>query len=117
MGTTPTPPTPPMPTPGAELSAEDIAWARELAAAMITTALEVAGNDDQQAEPLYAAARSHALSVRTDDSLGAERWLATMFFISAHAVSVLRDLSAVDGRPAGDLWRSRLLHRLDGPTD
>ena len=101
------------PPPSAELSSGDIAWARELAASMITTALAVASSDDATAEPVYAAARSQALSVRTDDGLGADRWLAAMFFISAHTAGMLRRLARHEGAPATDLWQSTLLRRLE----
>lgn len=104
------------PPPSAALEAEDIAWARELAASMVTTALAVACSDDEEAEPVYAAARSHALSVRTDDGLGADRWLAAMFFVSAHAAGLLRHLARHEQTNPAELWQQLLLRRLERPT-
>ena len=101
------------PPPTGSLSADDIAWARELAASMITTALAVASSDDTEAEPVYTAARSQALSVRTDDGLGADRWLAAMFFVSAHAAGMLRQLSQHEQCNPTELWQQILLRRIE----
>ncbi len=100
--------------PTGELEAGDIAWARELAASMITTALVVANSDDEEAEPVYAAARSQALSVRTDDGMGADRWLAAMFFISAHAAGMLRRIGQHEHHEPAAVWQNMLLRRQDG---
>ncbi len=105
-----------IPSPETSLNSGDIAWARDLAAAMITTALAVATHDNTEAEPIYGAARSQALSVRTDDGLGAERWLAAMFFISAHAASMLRQLARHESATPPELWQNLLLSRLDKPS-
>lgn len=98
-------------TPSGPLSADDIRWATELAASMITTALAVVDAPDDEAEPLYRAAREHALSVSTADGLGADRWLASMFFLSAHSASLLRRLARYEDTTADELWRSLLLRR------
>lgn len=103
-----TPSTPP----SGQLDADDISWATELAASMITTALAVADScDDDEAEPLYCAVRGQALSVLTTDGLGADRWLAGMFFISAHAASLLRQLARHENTTPDELWRTLLLRR------
>lgn len=104
------------PPPGAALRAEDLAWARGLAASMVTTALAVASSDDDEVEPIYAAARRHALSVRTEDGLGADRWLAAMFFVSAHAAGLLRQLARHEHTTPPELWQRLLLRRLDEPA-
>lgn len=83
---------------------------------MVTTALAVSCTEDDEAEPIYAAARSHALSVRTDDGLGADRWLAAMFFISAHAAGLLRQLARHEHTAPPELWQRLLLRRLDEPA-
>jgi hypothetical protein len=107
----------PVTPPTGGLESSDIAWARELAATMVTTALAVAGTDDAEAEPIYAAARSQALSVKTDDGLGADRWLAAMFFVAAHAAGLLRQLSKHERSDATALWQHLLLRRADRPTE
>jgi len=96
----------------ADLDPADLAWAMELAASLVTTALAVSTSDDEQAEPIYAAARSQALSVRTDDGLGADRWLAAMFFVGAHAAALLRRLGRHEGLDPDELWQSLLLRRI-----
>lgn len=105
-----------LPPPSDTLTAEDIAWARELAATMITAALAVASSDDAEAEPIYAAARSQALSVRTDDGMGADRWLASMFFISAHAAGMLRQLGQHESAEPAAIWRNILMRRMENPS-
>lgn len=103
--TSSTPPTP-------NLGSDDIAWANELAATMITTALAVSAIDDNvEAEPLYAAARAAALAVDTADGLGADRWLAAMFFLSAHSAALLRQLGRVQGMAGEELWQDLLIRR------
>jgi hypothetical protein len=103
-----TPSTPP----AGPLDADDIAWANELAATMITTALAVASiPDNDEAEPLYEAARGHALTVETADGRGADRWLAAMFFLSAHSAALLRQLARNQGTAAEQLWQELLLRR------
>jgi hypothetical protein len=99
--------------PSAEpLDADDIAWANELAATMITTALAVASiPDNEVAEPLYEAARGQALAVETSDGRGADRWLAAMFFLSAHSAALLRQLARAQGTEASQLWQDVLLRR------
>ncbi|MCC6435047.1 MAG: hypothetical protein IT196_08470 [Acidimicrobiales bacterium] len=106
----------PPPPPNGTLDNDDIAWARELAATMITAALAVANSDDAEAEPVYAAARSQALSVRTDDGMGADRWLAAMFFISAHAAGLLRQLGRHDNIEPAAVWQNVLLRRYEKPS-
>lgn len=120
MTAAPTPPT-------GDLNADDVAWAHELAASLITTALVLSGDEvidlrddatppdptsaDPHAESIYAAARSQALSVVTSDGLGADRWLASMFFIAAHSAALLRQLAEVKGITADALWQEMLLRR------
>jgi hypothetical protein len=102
--------------PAGPLDADDIRWANDLAAAMITTALAVASiPDNDEAEPLYAAARGQALAVETADGRGADRWLAAMFFLSAHSAALLRQLGRARGLAAEELWQELLLRRAGRP--
>lgn len=99
-----------------DLDPADLAWAKELAATLVTAALAVAGGDDPTAEPIYRAARAQALSVRSDDGLAPDRWLAAMFFVAAHTVALLRQLGRHQDVEPEQLWRSLLLRRLSTET-
>lgn len=92
-----------------ELSDDDIIWALDLARTMITTAITVASSDDDDARPVYEAARQHALSVNTSDGRGADRWLAAMLFIAAHASGFASVVARHENSTAEQVWQQRLL--------
>ncbi len=98
------------------LDPADLAWAKNLAASLVTAALAVAGGDDPVAEPVYNAAREQALSVPSEDGLAADRWLAAMFFVAAHAAGLLRQLGRHQNLEPEQLWRRLLLRRLSNET-
>ncbi len=128
--------------PTGNLTADDVAWAHELAASFITTALVLSEGSpttdpaddtidlrdgaaaaavdpttpDPATEAIYAAARSQALSVNTADGLGADRWLASMFFLAAHSAALLRQLAEVKGISSEALWQEMLLRRAGRTT-
>jgi hypothetical protein len=91
-----------------DLKPEDFEWSRGLCNAMITAALEMVESEDGSDEPtkdVYASVRSLALDVRTDDFLGAERWLLTMFLLSARTVGVLKSLAQYQGVSPETAWQ------------
>lgn len=96
------------PTEGAQaLTAEDRQWARDLANSMITTALAMVEAEDVSAtEALYAAVRSAALDMQTDDGLGAERWLLTMWFLAARSAGLLGRIAVLEDVPAKAAWQA-----------
>ena len=93
--------------PQSELSAADVAWARELTAMIVTSSLEMAGSDDSALD-VYTAVRSAALGVRTDDMMGPDRWLTTMFLLGGVTAGLLGELAALTGKSSAEIWQSRV---------
>lgn len=100
------------PPQGAEaLTADDQQWARDLANSMVTAALAMIEAEDMaETDAIFAAVRSAALDVRTDDGLSAERWMLAMWFLAARSAGLLSRIAAHEDVPAEAAWQAMVLH-------
>lgn len=87
------------------LTDADRAWAKALCDAMITSSLSFLHADQvADAADLYAAVRTQALEVRTDDLLGAERWFIAMFYLASRNAGFITQIATQMGRDPLELW-------------
>ncbi len=101
--------TPDVPGPKA-LTEADRQWVRDLADALVTVALAMVVADDvSETEALYAAVRTAALEVRTDDHLAAERWLLAMFSLASRSAGLLGRLAMHEDLAVEATWQSVVL--------